>query len=108
MRKESCSQEWMTKLSHSLQSGMTLQHWTETSLQGWLTSLREDSPAKTLALQERVRDWHESYYANNKDTIRAKKAEYQVAHREEIRARKAAYYAEHREHFHNGQPEYTR
>src|SRR5690606_10090067 len=54
------SQEWMTNLSHSLRSGMMLQRWTVHYLRDWLTSFTEDSPVRTLALQERVRGWMES------------------------------------------------
>jgi hypothetical protein len=39
---------------------VTLQLWTETNLRAWLTLFTEDFPAKTLAMQERVRDWRES------------------------------------------------
>jgi hypothetical protein len=50
----------MTELSHSLQSGMTLQHWTETNLETWLTLFTVDSPVRISLLQERVQDWQES------------------------------------------------
>jgi hypothetical protein len=58
--KESFFQEWMTEAYRLPQSGMTLQQLTESSLMGWLTLFTEDSHARTLASQERVRDWQES------------------------------------------------
>ena len=61
--KRSFSQEWMMEVSRLHQSGMTLQHLTESSLKGWLTLFTEDSPVRTLAQQERVLDWKASVQA---------------------------------------------
>lgn len=58
--KQSFSQEWMMEASNLHRSGMTLQHLTEISLRDWLTLFTEDSPVRTLALQERAQDWKES------------------------------------------------
>ena len=58
--KESFYREWMREASTLHQSGTTLQQLTEKTLKVWLTLFSEDSPARTLALQERVQDWRES------------------------------------------------